>query len=150
MNYTQGHPGRIFIVRLEDGDIIPECLEQFAADHKIRCAQVVLLGSLADGHIVVGPEDSVTMPPVPLTLPVNDACETAGVGLIAPDEEGNPVLHLHAALGRAGHTITGCTRPGLKTWLVGEVIIWEILDSEAIRKKDSTSGFTLLEIETRK
>lgn len=36
---------------------------------------------------------------------------------------GQPKLHLHAALGRSGKTTTGCLRPGVKTWLVGEVII---------------------------
>jgi predicted DNA-binding protein with PD1-like motif len=80
-----------------------------------------------------------------MLLPVDGAHEIAGVGVIAPDEQGKPGLHMHAALGRSGKTMTGCLRPGVTTWLVGEVIIYEILDAEVSRIKDSASGFALLE-----
>jgi predicted DNA-binding protein with PD1-like motif len=63
------------------------------------------------------------MPPSPIFLPIDGAHEVVGTGVIATGEDGRPALHLHAALGRAGKTTTGCLRPGVKTWLVGEVII---------------------------
>ena len=67
------------------------------------------------------------------------------VGVLAPREDGRPVLHIHAALGRSGATLTGCLRHGVSTWVVGEVILYEILDSSAARLKDPETGFTLLE-----
>ena len=75
-------------------------------------------------------------PPEPVRFPISDAHEVAGVGVIAPNEAGKPVLHIHAALGREGRTHTGCLRPGVKIWLVGEAILTEILDTDAMRIKD--------------
>jgi predicted DNA-binding protein with PD1-like motif len=87
------------------------------------------------------------MPPDPVLLPVDGAHEIAAVGVIAPDEAGQPVLHIHGALGRSGKTLTGCLRPGVTTWLVAEAVIYEILDVRATRVYDSASEFKLLEVE---
>lgn len=57
-----------------------------------------------------------------------------------------PSPHIHAAaLGRAGQTMTGCLRHGVTTWLVGEVILYEILGAKVKRTEDKQSGFELLE-----
>jgi predicted DNA-binding protein with PD1-like motif len=56
------------------------------------------------------------------------------------------VLHIHASLGRAGKTLTGCLRPGVTTWLVGEAIIYELTGVDAKRLLDKRSGFDLLEV----
>jgi predicted DNA-binding protein with PD1-like motif len=146
MKASMGRAGRVFILRLEDGDILPDCIEQFATEQKISAAYVVLVGGIGEGNVVVGPRNSSQMPPDPMLVPVDGAHEVAGVGVIAPDENGSPVLHIHAALGRSGKTTTGCLRPGVKTWLVGEAVISEVLDVRAVRKKDIKSGFNLLEI----
>jgi predicted DNA-binding protein with PD1-like motif len=146
MKASMGRPGRVFVLRLEDGDVLPDCIEHFALEHEITAAYVVVVGGIGGGDVVVGPRDSIRMPPEPMLLPIDGAHEVAGVGVIAPDENGRPVLHIHAALGRAGKTTTGCLRPGVKTWLVGEAIINEVLDVKIMRKKDSMSGFNLLEI----
>ena len=86
------------------------------------------------------------MPPDPILLPVEGVHEAAGVGMLAPDEEGEPVLHIHAVLGRAGQSLSGCLRPGVETWLVGEVIIYEILGANVKRLTNEKSGFKLLEV----
>ena len=80
-----------------------------------------------------------------MLLPIDGAHEVAGVGVLAPGEDGKPVLHIHAALGRAGHTMTGCLRPGVTTWVVGEAILYEILGAKVARIKDKASGFALLQ-----
>jgi predicted DNA-binding protein with PD1-like motif len=85
------------------------------------------------------------MPPEPMLLPIDGAHEVAGVGVLAPGEDGKPVLHMHAALGRSGQTMTGCLRPGVTTWIVGEVILYEILGARVARIKDKKSGFALLQ-----
>jgi predicted DNA-binding protein with PD1-like motif len=81
-----------------------------------------------------------------MLLPVDGVHEVVGVGIIAPGEDGKPVLHIHAALGRSGQTMTGCLRPGVKTWLVGEAIIYEITGVKATRLPDKESGFNLMEV----
>lgn len=145
MKASQGRIGRVFVVRLEDGDKIPSCIERFAQEQNIRLGHVTLIGGIGGGQIVVGPRDATDVPVEPMLLPVDGAHEVAAVGVIAPGEQGNPTLHIHASLGRAGHAMTGCLRPGVTTWLVGEVIIYEILDADAARIKDKTTGLPLLE-----
>ena len=146
MKASEGRVGRVFVMRLEDGDVLPDCIERFAAEQKIVVGQVILVGGIGEGEVVVGPRDSNEMPPEPMLLPVDGAHEVAGVGIIAPDKDGKPVLHIHAALGRSGQTLTGCLRPGVKTWLVGEAVIYEILDTKAARLPDKASGFDLMEM----
>lgn len=145
MKASQGRIGRVFVIRLEDGDEIPSCIEQFCRKHNIRLGHVILIGGIGDGQIVVGPRDATEIPVEPMILPLDGAHEVAGVGVIAPGEQGDPTLHIHASLGRAGHSITGCLRPGVTTWLVGEVVIYEILDAHAVRIKDESTGLPLLE-----
>ena len=147
MKVSEGQIGRVFVIRLEDGDILPECIEKLAEENGISVGQVVLVGGIGSGEVVVGPRRSDDMPPDPVLLPVDGAHEVAGVGVIAPDEEGKPVLHIHGALGRSGKTLTGCLRPGVTTWLVAEAVIYEILDVKATRVYDSASEFKLLEVE---
>jgi predicted DNA-binding protein with PD1-like motif len=108
---------------------------------------VILIGGIGGGQVVSGPRYSDKMPPDPMLLPVDGAHEVVGVGILVPGEDGKPMLHIHASLGRAGKTLTGCLRPGVDTWLVGEAIIYEITGVKARRAKDKKSGFELLQTE---
>ena len=146
MKASEGRIGRVFVMRLEDGDVVPDCIERFAAEKGISVGHVILIGGIGSGEVVVGPRGSEKMPPEPMLLPVDGAHEVVGVGIIAPDKKGKPVLHIHAALGRSGQTLTGCLRPGVKTWLVGEAIIYEILGAKVSRLPDKESGFDLMEM----
>jgi len=145
MKVSEGRVGRVFVIRLEDGDPMPECIERFAEQQGISVGQAILVGGIGGGQVVVGPRRSDEMPPEPMLVPVDGAHEVAGVGVLAPDQSGKPVLHIHASLGRSGNALTGCLRPGVTTWLVGEVILYEILGAAAERIKDDASGFTLLQ-----
>lgn len=146
MKASEGKLGRVFVIRLEDGDKIPASIERFAAEKKISVGQVILIGGIGDGEVVVGPRRTHEMPPEPMLLPVDGAHEVTGVGIIAPDKNGKPKLHIHASLGRAGKTTTGCLRPGVTTWLVGEVVIVEILGTDAVRLPDKKATFELLQV----
>jgi uncharacterized protein len=145
MKSVEARPGRIFMLRLEDGDMVPHCIESFAKEHSVRAGFVLLLGGLHEGEVVVGPRESAAMPPDPMRLPVDGAHEVAAVGVLAPDEAGEPVLHIHGALGRSGQTLTGCLRCGVKTWLVGEAILYELEGIDPKRVRDPESGFGLLD-----
>ena len=146
MKAGEGKIGRVFVVRLEDGDVLPDCLESFAAARNIAAGHVILIGGVGGGEVVSGPRRTNEMPPDPMLFPVDGAHEVVGLGVIAPDGEGKPVLHLHAALGRSGRTLTGCLRPGVSTWLVGEAVIYEITGAGVKRVPDEKSGFDLLEV----
>jgi len=146
MRASEGQLGRVFVIRLEDGDAIPACIESFAEEKRISVGQVILIGGIGDGQVVVGPRHSNEMPPEPMLVPVDGAHEVVGTGIIAPDRKGKPTLHIHAALGRSGKTTTGCLRPGVTIWMVGEAIIIEILKTDATRIPDEKAGFELLQV----
>jgi len=144
MKYSEGKIGRVFVIRLEDDDELPGCIEKFAAEHKISVGQAIMIGGIGSGEIVSGPRKNKELPIDPMLISVDGVHEVVGVGVLAPDSNGKPSLHIHAALGRAGRTTTGCLRMGVKTWLVGEVIIYEILGADVARLPDKESGFELL------
>jgi predicted DNA-binding protein with PD1-like motif len=146
MKASEGQLGRVFIIRLEDGDAVPTSIERFAEEKKISVGQVILIGGIGDGEVVVGPRRSSEMPPEPMLVPIDGVHEVVGVGIIAPDKKGKPKLHIHASLGRSGKTTTGCLRPGVTTWLVGEVIIFEILGTNAVRLPSDKARFELLQV----
>jgi len=145
MKVSEGQIGRVFVIRLEDGDMMPTCIERFAEENGISIGHVILVGGIGGGEVVVGPRRSEERPPEPMLLPIDGAHEVVGVGVLAPDEDGKPILHIHAALGRSGQTMTGCLRQGVTTWLVAEAILYEITGASAARIRDEDSGFALLE-----
>ncbi len=146
MQSSEGHLGRVFVLRLENGDGIPGCIDDFAQKNNIRLGSVFLIGGIGKGQVVVGPRDSVNLPPEPMLLPLDGAHEIVGIGLIAPDRDGVPKMHMHASLGRSGQAKTGCVRPGIETWHVGEAVIYEITGAAAARLPDGKTGFELLNV----
>ncbi len=145
MKAAEGKVGRVFVIRLEDGDIIPNCLEQFAAEKEIKVALVTMISGVDSGKVISGPKKSNQMPIDPITSAIDGAHELVAAGLIASDEEGQPKLHIHGAFARAGKVTGGCMRLGVRTWLVGEVVIIEILGVDSKRVLDKRSNFSLLE-----
>ncbi|MEC9487630.1 MAG: PPC domain-containing DNA-binding protein [Prosthecochloris sp.] len=145
MRYSEAQRGRTFILRLEDGDIVHETIENFAEQQGIARAALTILGG-ADRHskLVVGPEQSRSQPVVPMQHELYDAHEVTGTGTIFPDTSGKPVLHMHMACGREENTVTGCVRNGVRVWHVMEVILFELTGTDAVRKPDPETGFELL------
>ncbi len=148
MKYSQARQGRIFILRLEDGEVVHEVVERFAEEHSIRAAALIAVGGADEGsRLVVGPEKGRDVPVVPMELLLDDVHEVAGTGTLFPDEEGRPQIHMHFALGRKDRTVTGCIRKGVKVWQILEVILFELLDTSAHREADPVLGFKLLQPE---
>ena len=147
MNYSEANLGRIFILRLEHGDKIPDIIEEFAATHQIGSAIVHFLGGAdTNSKVVVGPEDGTAKRPLKIITELTGPSEAVGIGTLFINEDKVPKLHLHSAFGRNRDTITGCLREGITIWHIGEVIIFELIDSSARRMLDSETGFELLEL----
>jgi len=145
MKYSQAKQGRIYIIRLEDGDIIHEAIEKFANKKSIRAAALIIIGGAdKNSKLVVGPEHGRTEPIVPMEHILNNVNEIVGTGTIFPNEKGEPILHMHIACGRKASTVTGCVRNGVKTWHILEVILFELIDTGAVRALDPITGFDLL------
>ncbi len=145
MKYSEARMGRIFTIRLEDGDVVHEAIESFAADRSIRAGALIILGGGdRDSRLVTGPERGDARPITPMTRLLESVHEVAGVGTLFPDESGTPILHMHMACGREEETVTGCIRQGVRVWQVMEAILFELTDTGAVRRFDPTLGFNVL------
>jgi predicted DNA-binding protein with PD1-like motif len=146
MKYSEARQGRTFVIRLEDGETVHEKLEQFAREQGVGRASLIAIGGADKGSVlVVGPEEGRMKPVSIMTHELYEAHEILGCGTIFPDEQGNPVLHMHMACGREENTVTGCVRNGVKVWLVMEVIMTELLGCSSSRKTEQETGFKLLD-----
>ena len=145
MKFSQAQPGRIFVMRLEDGDIVHEEIQNFARSHSIRAAALIILGGADQGsRLVVGPAKDREYPISPMEEVLHRVHEVTGTGTLFPDEQGEPVLHMHMACGRNDRSVTGCVRNGVKTWHVLEIVLFELLESSAVRILDKEIGFKFL------
>ena len=147
MKYTEATQGRVFVLRLENGEIVHEVIENFAKQNKIKVAYVSIIGGAAkESRLVVGPEDGDATPVVPTVHILDNVYEVTGTGTLFPDDQEEPMLHLHMACGRKSSTVTGCIRSGVKVWLIMEVVITELLGASGKRVMDSEIGFKLLKL----
>lgn len=146
MDFTEARLGRIFILRLRQGQRIHEVVEEFASQKQVSSALCFFLGGAEDkSKVVVGPRDGKKLPPEPMVTLLKGVHEACGLGTIFPDEEGKPKLHMHASFGRNDNAVTGCVRLGVDVWQIGEVVILELTGSSAKRAKDKSTGFEFLE-----
>jgi predicted DNA-binding protein with PD1-like motif len=102
-------------------------------------------GADTDSTLIVGPEDGRSDKIIPMEHRLSNVSEITGTGTIFPNEQGEPMLHMHIACGRETSTITGCVRRGVKVWHVMEVILHELVSSSAVRTLDPATGFELLQ-----
>ena len=145
MRYCEANRGRIFIIRLEDGDVLHEQIEQFAADMRIQAASLICLGGADEGSCLIsGPKAGRARQIAPNEVILKGVYEVTGVGTVFPNKQGIPVLHMHLACGRQAETVTGCVRRGVKVWHVMEIILTELVNHEASRQRDPATGFDLL------
>ena len=147
MEFTEAKLGRVFVLRLHDGDQLPNVLESFAAEHTVKSAICIFLGGAKDNsRIVVGPRNGTVIPPEPMITLLEGVHEACGVGTIFTDEECKPKLHMHASFGRNEETITGCVRMGVEVWRIGEIVILELKGTDCRRAVDRETGFEFLEV----
>ena len=147
MQYSEAKQGRVFLLRLEDGEIVHEEIERFAREQSITAGAMIIIGGADEGSkLVVGPERGRAKPINPMEHILDNVHEIAGTGTLFPDEEGNPIVHMHIASGRNAETVTGCIRNGVKVWQVMEVVLFELIDTTGKRVVDPGLGLTLLKL----
>lgn len=144
MQVAEGTIKRVFTVRLEEGERLPDCIETLARQRRIKSALVLLVGGARDGRLVVGPKKTTAKPSV-MVQTFTDGHEILGVGTLFLGEQG-PELHMHAAMGRKQKALVGCIRQGIKTYLIAEIVILELAGFTAVRARNPVSGFHLLEL----
>ena len=147
MQYTEGQLGRVFVVRIDDGEDMLVSLRQFIHDKGIHAGSIVFLGALMNGRMVTGPEEPV-IPPVPHFVMFEGGWEIFGIGTICSGE-GGPHIHYHASVGRAGHALTGCLRDKAVTYLIVEAVIYEFTGLSARREFDEKTQLHLPVLKTQ-
>jgi predicted DNA-binding protein with PD1-like motif len=111
VKYSEAQLGRVFILRLDAGEVLHETLEKFAGDHKISAAAVIVVGGGGmDSTLIVGPRDDNSKVVDAMEYILSDAHEIMGTGTLFTSEDGDPILHMHVSAGRSDKTITGCVK----------------------------------------
>ena len=142
MEYRTGSIGRVLTIRFDHGDDLLEGLKEIVLTEEIRSCWFQILGGVRQAGVVTGPKEPV-MPPNPVWREVEDAREVLGSGSIHMDGE-EPRIHLHAAMGHHGETLTACIRKNTKVYLILEVILFELQGMEANRPWYGKGGFNRL------
>jgi predicted DNA-binding protein with PD1-like motif len=139
--------GRVFVLRLETGEVLHEVLERFSKENGIKSAVVTAVGGIGEGScMTVGPKVPYDDGIIPIIFTLDAPHELTASGTIFTDENGNPMMHMHGSAGREGKAVTGCLRAGVTAWLVLEVVLIELIGEGAVRKKDPDTGMKILEL----
>ncbi len=85
MQYTEGQLGRVFVVRIDNGEDMLISLHKFIDDKDIRAGSILFLGALMNGRMVTVEEPVI--PPVPHFVMFEGGWEVFGIGTIYPGEE---------------------------------------------------------------
>jgi len=141
MQYSEGRLGRVFVLRIDDGEDFLAVTRDFINDKKVQTGTLIFLGALRQGRMVTGPEELV-IPPEPHYVMFEGGWEMVGIGTIYRGEDG-PAIHYHASVGRAGHALTGCLREKAVTYIIAEVIVLEFTGLEIRRRLDEKTGLVL-------
>jgi len=131
MEYGTGKAGRVIVIRFDHGDDFLLSLTEVIKKEKIRCGWFQVFGGLRKAEVVTGPKKPV-VPPEPVWRQVDEPREVVGIGSVFWDGE-EPKIHLHAALGHHGDTLTCCVRKGTRVYLLLEVMLVEIEGLSASR-----------------
>lgn len=142
MDYRTGSIGRVLTIRFDHGDDLLEGLQEIILKEKIKSGWFQILGGVRQAGVVTGPKQPV-MPPEPVWRDVDEAREVLGSGSVHMDGP-EPRIHLHAAMGHHGDTLTACIRKKTKVYLILEVILFELEGIEASRPWYEEGGFNRL------
>jgi len=147
MRYSEAKLGRVFVIRLEHGDVLHESIEQLARERDVRTGAFIIIGGVdEESQLIVGPKEGAASPIEPMVRSLDGVHEVTGTGTLIWDEEADrPTVHAHIAAGRDGTTTTGCVRQGVRVWRTMEVVLIELTGSTAHRVHDAELGFKLLQ-----
>ena len=124
MDYRCGSIGKVLTIRFDHKDDFLKGLKEIVVKENILSGWFQILGAVRHADVVIGPEQPV-MPPVPIWTKVDEAREAIGTGSVYMDGD-DPLIHLHAALGDHGETLTACVRKNSEVYLILEVLLFEI------------------------
>jgi len=141
MQYSEGQVGRIFTVRIDDGEDFLREIQRFVTAMNIQSGTIQFLGAVRSAKIVTGPKEPV-IPPSPRGEEIFGGWELLGFATIYPGEDG-PSIHLHTAAGKGIRSLAGCLREKAEVYLVIEAIVTEFVGISARRLPHEKTGVNL-------
>ncbi len=147
MQYSEGSLGRIFVLRMDDGEDLISSIQRFVLEKRIESCMALFIGALRDGKAVTGPEVPV-IPPTPHFESFDSAWEVFGMATVYPSSSG-PKLHIHSSFGLGREALTGCIREMASIYLIVEAVLFEFSGLNACRELDEKTGLHLLSLERR-
>lgn len=141
MQYSEGQVGRVFTVRIDDGEDFIREIKRFVAAMNIQNGTIQFLGAVRSATLVTGPKEPV-IPPSPRAEEIFGGWELLGFATIYPGEDG-PSIHLHTAAGKGIRSLAGCLREKAEVYLVIEAIVTEFVGITAKRLPDEKTGVNL-------
>ena len=145
MEYTQVQLGRVFIIRLDNGDDLLDSIKQITIKENIKTGFAHIIGACSKSNVVLGPKER-SLPPVPYYWNFDDARELLGFAFIA-QENNEPKIHLHSGIGHYTETKLGCIRNECNVFLTVEAVIQEVISNNITRKYDVNCKASLLNFE---
>lgn len=141
MQYSEGQVGRVFTVRIDDGEDFIREIRRFVTATNVRNGMIHFLGATRSAKIVTGPKEPV-IPPTPRHEEIFGGWELFGFATIYPGEEG-PSIHIHTVAGSGIRSLAGCLREKAEVYVVIEAIITEFIGISAKRILDDKTGVDL-------
>ena len=149
MQYSEGNLGRVFVLRMDDGEDLIASLQRFVQEKRIESGMALFIGALRDGRVVTGPEaEAAIIPPTPHFEDFESAWEVFGMATIYPSKEG-PKMHIHSGMGRGREALLGCIRDKAEVYLIVEAVLFEICGLVAERAWDEKMQLYLLSLKER-
>jgi predicted DNA-binding protein with PD1-like motif len=133
------------VLKFEDGDSLLDGIIGVAKKEQVKAGFFFLLGGMRSAGMVCGPVEPV-LPPVPSWEGFADGREILGIGSVFL-KDGEPAVHLHGAVGKAGTTLAGCVRKDDKVFLVVEALLLEVSGIVAGKVVSEKTGIAMLEFQ---
>ncbi len=147
MQYSEGSLGRVFVLRMDDGEDLIESLRKFVMATGVDSCMALFIGALKEGRAVTGPE-LPTIPPVPHWEEYREGWEVFGMATIYPSSEG-PRLHIHSSMGKSREALLGCVREKAEVYLVVEAVLFEFSGLNVRREWDERTELYLPSLEKK-
>ena len=131
--FTGKKIGRVFFIRIDLGDDVADCIEQFIAEHNVVNGIVTsAIGTLSSGviHHINSTTSTVYPASRDYTRLENKPLEVCSIdGLIVDGKS-----HLHTVIADGDHTYAGHLHQGCKSLYVFEMAVLEVEDMDVTRK----------------
>lgn len=144
MQYSEGSLGRVFVLRIDDGEDLLESIQKFVKEKCVKSGMMLFLGAMKDGRAVTGPEKPV-IPPTPHFETFDSAWEVFGMATVYPSATGLKI-HMHSSVGRGRAALVGCIRDKASVYLIVEAVLIEFSGLNARRELDEKTGLYLLSL----